>query len=340
MSKEKDSNPYLAFIDDEQDERKARPSSSAVQMVPEASPAITPEPTTEREETSTSDSNPYIKIIEAGEDEQKSLMENQKVKEALAGAAVGAAYKANQMRKDVRGGPRTFVDPNMPMSSRGLQAYLNSQISPKYNLPLKGLERVVGTELRTMAEVQQALKFIQGQETQRVAKTITDPSGVKRNIYRTIPGTPPVDMSPYERTFANKAASVMRATPPVVGNVTRGAVAGAAGAPMAIQMMQQNEPTDWTQWSSLIGSGLGMTRSGPLGLAGIAMQAPYIVKHADEISRGLGLGEINPTAFGGAPEALSIQEETMPEHPSVRKMKEESKVGAGRGFVNPPFALP
>lgn len=333
MSDEKSKNPYLAFIEADEAPR-AQPAESvepatSTQAMPQE-PMVTEPPTS---------SNPYINIMNA-EEEKKSILDEQVAKEALAGAGAGAAYKVHQMRVDARGGPKTFIDPNAPMTSKGLQAYLNSQISPKYNLPLKQLERVVGTELRTMSEVQQALKFIQGEEAQRVAKTITDPTGMKRNIYRTIPGREPVDLSAYERSIANKAMAAAKATPPVVGKIARGAVAGAAGVPMAIQMYKQEEPTDWTQWSSLVGSGLGMTRSGPLGAAGLAMQAPYIVKHAPEISAGLGLGEINPTAFGGAPEALSLQEETIPEHESMRRMREASKAGAGRGFVNPPLALP
>lgn len=335
MSEEKSKNPYLAFI--ESDEAPAsKPAPKPVEVYEKPLPfANAPESTEESKPAS----NPYIAIVDAPE-ENKSFFDEQKVKEAMYGAGAGAAYKIHQARTDARGGPKTFIDPNAPMSTRGLQSYLNSQISPKYNLQLRQLERIVGTELRTMSEVQQAIKFIQGQEAQRIAKTITDPAGVKRNIYTTIPGRQPVDLGPYERTMANRVKTTATAAMPATAKVARGAVAGAAGLPMAVEMYKQDEPTDWTQWSSLLGSGLGMTRSGPLGLAGVAMQAPYIVKHAPEISAGLGLGEINPSVFGGAPEALSVQEETIPEHPSMRKMREESKAGAGRGFVNPPPALP
>lgn len=328
---EKDKNPYLAFIDDGDKEVKPTPPSPNIQIK-------TDEPLPSPDVQSGGD-NPYLAFVEK-EEEKKPLLEQQKVQEALYGAGAGALYKAHQIRQDIRGGAKTFVDPNMPMSAKGLQSYLNSQISPKFNLPLKGLETLVGKEIRTMSDVQEALKFIQGQEAQRVAKSITDRAGTTRNIYTTIPGREPVDLSEFEKTLLNRATTTAKAASPMAGSLMRGAVAGAAAAPMAIQMYRQQEPTDWTQWSSLLGSGLGLTRSGPLGLVGAAMQAPYIVKHAPEISAGLGLGEINPTMFGGSSEALTTQEDMLPEHPSVKKMKEESKAGAGRGFVNPPFALP
>lgn len=84
----------------------------------------------------------------------------------------------------------------------------------------------------------------------------------------------------------------------------QGAVGGALTAAQAYNMMKQPQPTDWTQYLSLLGN-LGITLGGPrLGTVGGLAQIPYAVKHREEIARGLTLGEINPTAFGGSPEEL------------------------------------
>lgn len=287
------SNPYLAFVDAEE-----VPHTNVATPAKVETPVVVEDKPEPREDYYV---NPYLSFL--GDEEEKSLLEKQPVKEAMYGAVAGAAYKAHQMRADAKNAPRVAPDMNKPMSSRGLQSYLNSQINAKYSIPLKRLEEITGKPIRTMAEVQQAVKFIQGEPVRR--EPIADVSGKKVPIYRTTPGREPYDLKEFERTLGKQLISTAKAAPPVLGGMGRGAVAGAAMLPMAVQMTKQEEPTDWTQWSSLIGSGLGLTRSGPLtGLLGLGMQAPYIAKHAQEISSGLGLGEINPTVFGGAPEAL------------------------------------
>lgn len=289
------SNPYLAFIDKKEE-------APAPVVAPVAAPVVA-EPVAPREEKKPQGEdyyvNPYLSFLDG--EEKKGILDNQKVLEAGAGAAAGAAYKAHQMKADAKA-QRTVQDPNRAMSSRGVQAYLNSQIPAKYNLPLKDLEKLVGKEIRTMAEVQAALKFIQGESPKRVQHV--DVSGKPVNVFTTTPGREPMDLSDYERTFGKRVASTIRATPTVAGQLARGAASGAVMAPMAIQMLKQQEPVDLTQGASLLGSTLGMTRSGPLGALGLALQIPYIAKHGQEISSGLSLGEINPTVFGGAPEAL------------------------------------
>lgn len=322
MSDQDQNNPYLAFIEEDQ----STPSK-------EVAPVKQPDANTES--ATSDDQNPYMSLSNA-EEEPTSILDNQKVKEVLGGAALGAAHKVHQMRVDAKNPKAVVLDPNAQMSAKGLQSYLNSQLNSKYNISLKQLEGIVGSELRTMSDVQDALKFVQGQEAQRIAKSITSPIGVKRNIYTTVPGREALDLSQFERTLPNRVLSAAKATPPVLGKIGRGAVAGAAAVPMAVEMMRQEEPTDWTQWSSLLGSGLGLTRSGPLGIAGLAMQAPYIVKHAPEISAGLSLGEINPTMFGASPEALDVQDTTIPDV----EPQNARKAGYGRGFMNPPLALP
>jgi hypothetical protein len=89
-----------------------------------------------------------------------------------------------------------------------------------------------------------------------------------------------------------------------LAKVGQGALGGALTGAQAYNMATQPQPIDWTQYLSLLGN-MGVTFGGPrMGVMGGLAQIPYAVKHREEIARGMGLGEINPTAFGGAPEAL------------------------------------
>lgn len=89
-----------------------------------------------------------------------------------------------------------------------------------------------------------------------------------------------------------------------MSKVGQGAVGGALTAAQAYNMMKQPQSIDWTQYLSLLGN-LGITLGGQrTGVVGGLAQIPYAIKHREEIARGMGLGEINPTVFGGAPEAL------------------------------------
>jgi hypothetical protein len=288
---------------------KGAPPSAAPSTVPNK-PTAAPS-TVQLTPDAASDSGEFIFVSPTAQEKKKKEFSPEA---AGIGAMAGATYKAKQMASQ-EGSPRgtSYFTPDANLDAKGLQAYLNSQINQKYNLPLGELERIVGTKINTPAQVQAAVKFIQGSEAQRVPNVVTNSAGQKRVIgYKQIPGQPAYDLSPYEKTLLSRAKDVGRAAIPAAGEVSRGALAGAVMAPMAYQMLTQKEPTDWTQWMSLFGSGLGMTRSGPLGLVGTAMQAPYIVKHANEIAGGLGFGEINPTAFGGAPEALETPIRPLP----------------------------
>jgi hypothetical protein len=170
-------------------------------------------------------------------------------------------------------------------------------------IPLKELERMTGMPIRTPKEAQAAIDFVRSKGPERVAKVIKDPkTGVERKIYpQAIPAREMTDLSKFERgpirQFLGNAAT---ATAPVAMRTAQGAAAGATALPMAFEMYRQKEPTDWTQWMSLLGSGLMASRTGPLALAGMAMQAPYITKNKERIAAGLGLGDINPSIFGGS----------------------------------------
>jgi hypothetical protein len=134
-------------------------------------------------------------------------------------------------------------NPTKPMARWGLQNYLNSQISPNLKMPLSELEKVSGgNKIRTMAEVQNALKAIQEVKGERVAKTasINPATGQPRQIFTTTPGRSAVDLSKYERTpgvLANvseeaaNAGRIVKGALPSVGRVGVGALGGAlAGA--------------------------------------------------------------------------------------------------------------
>lgn len=324
MADQKSKNPYMAFIDKE-DEKPELPS-----------PAQVTEPEVQKEETqpltTAGAENPYDKFLDT---EEKKAIDQRVIDEAKIGAGVFGTYgflrRPPQPTASLAG-----VDMNAPMSASGMQAYLNSQINPKYQVKLKDLEKLTGKDIRTMSEAQEALRFLQGQESERIAKTITDPYGRKRQIFHTVAGREPVSLAPYEQTLGKRI--VQSITPTASGVASRSlsgaktALAGAAGVPMATQMIRQTEPIEWQQWASLAGSGLGMTRSGPLQALGLALQAPYIAKHGQEIAESMDLADINPTAFtGGLDSFQTIKELTKPA---------PSKAGAGRGFVNPPLSNP
>lgn len=89
-----------------------------------------------------------------------------------------------------------------------------------------------------------------------------------------------------------------------LSKIGQGSVGGALLGAQAYNMYKQPQPADWTQYLSLLGNA-GITLGGPLiGALGGLAQIPYAVKNRDEIARGLTLGDINPTVFGGAPESL------------------------------------
>jgi hypothetical protein len=252
--------------------------------------------------------NPYAGLEE---DEDRKPQPSTVPKEAAIGAAAGSLYGLRKGIREARA-PQPAVIPTAVPTSTGLQSYINSQLPPNIFIPIKDLERITGMPVRTMAEAQQAIRFVQGQGAERVAKVITNPkTGEKRNIYQqAIPGREPVNLGSFERGPIRQAlGAAATATAPVAARTLQGAAAGAAGLPMALEMYRQKEPTDWTQWMSLLGSGLMTSRAGPLAAAGMAMQAPYITKNKERIAAGLGLGDINPSMFGGA-EAFNPIDET------------------------------
>lgn len=194
--------------------------------------------------------------------------------------------------------------PTAPMTRGGLQNYLNSQIPANIRLPLDELERLTGgNKIRTMSEVQNALKAIQEVKAERVAKTLSiDPvTGTPRQVFSTTPGRPAVDLTPYQvkpvgpiRQALGQETKMITETGksvlPSVGKIGFGALGGANAlmqgydaANMAKRMYEQGDPS-WQDWARLasksastVGGGLSMLPFGVTQAVGLGLQAPEMV---------------------------------------------------------------
>jgi hypothetical protein len=195
-------------------------------------------------------------------------------------------------------------NPSKPMARWGLQNYLNSQLSPNLKMPLSELEKVSGgTKIRTMAEVQNALKAIQEVKSQRTPKTVsTNPAtGQPRQIFSNTPGRPAVDLSKYERTAnifskaadeASNVGQMVKGALPSVARVGVGALGGAlAGSQMydAFKDYQKegqglHMPSGRTAAKFASGAG-GALATLPFGVtqgAGLVLQAPELAYQASD----------------------------------------------------------
>ena len=200
--------------------------------------------------------------------------------------------------------------PATVMTRAGLQSYLNSQIAPNLRLPLTELEKVSGAgKIRTMSEVQNALKAIQAVEEQKVAKPMVKMIEGRPGVYEqtgrfttsTTPGKPAVSLAPYEipeqgpmRAAVGRqlqtAGEVTRSIAPSAGRVGLGVLGGANAVmtgydawEMAQKLKKANDPS-WIDWARLatkgaatLGGGLSMLPFGLTQGAGIALQAPEMV---------------------------------------------------------------
>ena len=196
--------------------------------------------------------------------------------------------------------PGVAVNPNLPMSRMGLQRYLNSQIAPNLRLPLTELEKVSGAgKIRTMSEVQTALRAIQAVEEQKVAKPVVkmvpgrpgmfEETGMFRTA--TTPGRPGVDLTPYEIKSGparqaigrelQTAGEVGRAVLPSVAKVGIGGL-GAANAAMqgydAYELWRREgmTPRVASKMAATVGGGLSMLPFGVTQAVGLGLQAPEL----------------------------------------------------------------
>lgn len=193
------------------------------------------------------------------------------------------------------------VNPAKPVTRASLQRYLNSQLAENLRLPLSELEKVTGGQkIRTMSEVQTALKALQEVKPERVGKPVSvDPTtGMQRKIYTTTPGRPAVDLSKYEtkpagpvrqavRRELQTAGDVVKSVLPSVGRIGIGGLSAANAMmqgydawEMAQKLKAMNDPS-WVDYARLatktmatVGGGLSMLPFAPTQAAGLALQAP------------------------------------------------------------------
>lgn len=194
---------------------------------------------------------------------------------------------------------------NRPQSRASLQRYLNSQIAEDLRLPLKDLEKVAGNgkPVRTMSEVQAALANIKGSPSERVAKTTSiDPkTGQPRQIFTTIPGKAPIDLSAYQHTptvltraadQAAHGADIVKGALPSVARVGVGALGGALAGSQLYDAFKEYDyqgkglrmPTarNAAQFASGFGGALSMLPFGVTQGAGLVLQAPELGYQAYE----------------------------------------------------------
>jgi hypothetical protein len=193
------------------------------------------------------------------------------------------------------------VNPAKPVTRASLQRYLNSQLAENLKLPLSELEKVTGGQkIRTMSEVQTALKALQEVKPERVGKPVSvDPTtGMQRKIYSTTPGRPAVDLSRYEtkpagpvrqalRRELQTAGDVVKSVLPSVGRVGVGGLSAANAMmqgydawEMAQKLKAMNDPS-WVDYARLatktmatVGGGLSMLPFGYTQAIGLGLQAP------------------------------------------------------------------
>lgn len=198
-----------------------------------------------------------------------------------------------------------------PQSRAGLQRYLNSQLPENLRIPLSEFEKVAGggKPVRTMSEVQDALANMKGSPSERVAKTASanPATGTPRQIFRTTPGKPAVDLSAYQHKptilsraadQASKGAELAKGALPSVGRVGVGALGGALAGSQLLDAFKEYDlehkglhmPTarNAAQFASGAGGALSMLPFGVTQGVGLALQAPELLYQGYE-----GLQEMN-----------------------------------------------
>jgi hypothetical protein len=199
------------------------------------------------------------------------------------------------------------VAPDEPVSRLSLQRYLNSQIAPNLKLPLSELEQVSGAgKIRTMSEVQNALKAIQAVEDQKTTKPVYRMVSGRPGVFEetgmvttsTTPGRPAVDLSKYEmkpqgpmrQAVTRQLGNAAEATRAMIPSFARVAGAGLGGATAAISGVEALEMADklrkagnpsWVDYARLavkagsaLGGGLSVVPTGITQALGLGLQVP------------------------------------------------------------------
>jgi hypothetical protein len=215
-----------------------------------------------------------------------------------AGSGLVGAYTTKKTMPTASNIDVGLINPSASVDRASLQRYLNSQISPSLRLPLAELENVLGGQkIRTMSEVQNALKAIQEVKAERIGKTrsIEEATGQPRKTYTMEPGRPAVDLSKYERgsSLLNKASDqiadlgeIAKSKLGSVGKVGLGGMGGAlAGAQLydAIDQYQKEgsglhmpSGRNAAQFASGVGGALSTLPFGVTQAAGLALQTPEL----------------------------------------------------------------
>jgi hypothetical protein len=263
--------------------------------------------------TNTNTSNPYFS--------------DAKLTEMGLGAVAGAFVSNRQRKAQARNAEAEVqriasLPPEMrPVNPAALQRYINSQFSVE--IPLKKLNELTGMDIRTMKEVQDARRIIEGTDAQR-EPVVKDVNGRRTTVsYRSTPGQSPIDIS----SFAKDPPSIAHRIGSAIANGTKSAVAGTynrmspvvGGAVAVPQLMDagtdyiRNKPVDPTQVASGLGGVGMMTGNKTLGALGAIAQLPYAIKHKDEILKNMNMNDINPLAFpaGTAESTSSPMDEPM-----------------------------
>lgn len=205
------------------------------------------------------------------------------------------------------------INPSQPVSRMSLQRYLNSQIAPNLKLPLTELEKVTGgAKIRTMSEVQNALRAIQAVEEQKTTKPLVKMVPGRPGVFEetgrftshTIPGRPGVDLTPYETKAQGPIRSAVQRQLTTAGEVGRTVApslariggAGLGGASAAVhgyeafelakkieaQRARGEEPSKEdlarlaAKGSAAVGGGLSMFPFGVTQIGGLALSAPEL----------------------------------------------------------------
>ena len=211
------------------------------------------------------------------------------------------------------------LDPNRPANRMALQNWLNTMLQNQgknVNLPISKLEEMVGKEIRTMTELGEAYKKIQPTPSERVAKTgsIDPRTGQPRQMFRTIPGEPGIDLTPYEvkpkTGLVGKAIEaggkelksgleLVKSLIPSGLRIGFGGLSGVNAAmtgyeayEMAQKLKEANDPSwvDYARLASKIaattGGGLSVLPFGVTQFVGAGLQAPETVwSSADAIKK-------------------------------------------------------
>ena len=156
-------------------------------------------------------------------------------------------------------------------------------------LPPKS-SRQVALEAEAAAQAQRAADY------DRVMRT---PAAQPRGTTQTQRTASAATQAPLQQVAENLAAA--KASEKQTGkNAGRalgfmgGAITAEQAYHMAMDYLKNKVVPDWTQWTSLAGGPLATFGGRRLGPLGVAMQAPYIYKHHEDIAKGLTVGDVMP----------------------------------------------